>query len=75
MQYKIFTNTKPGRTIIDTWEPEHKTFEELLVIYRGEYAKVDEYTNEGHFVRGFYISPDEDGEMIASDADNTIFVI
>lgn len=75
MQYKVFTNRKDGRTLIDIWEPEHKTFEELLRVYSGEYAKVDEYTNEGHFVRGFYISPDEDGEMIARDADNTIFVL
>ncbi len=48
MQYKIFTTTKPGRSIMDTWEPEHKTFEELLVIYCCEYAKVGSSTNEVH---------------------------
>jgi hypothetical protein len=74
MQYKVYTNRKDGRTLVDLWEPEHKTLEALVYnVYRGEYAKVDEYTNEGHYVRAFYISPDEDGDMVMRDADNTIF--
>ena len=74
MQYKVFINRRDGRTLVDTWEPEHKTLEALVYhVYRGEYAKVDEYTNEGHFVRGFYISPDEDNGMRMLNADNSIF--
>lgn len=74
MQYKVFTNRQDGRTLIDIWEPDHKTWGYLIhTAYRGEYAKIDEYTNEGHFVRAAYIFPDEDGDMVIQDANNTIF--
>ena len=60
MKYKVFTNTKPGRTLIDEWTPQDDmTPRRLMSVYAGEYAKIDQYTNEGHFVASFFLSPDD----------------
>jgi len=59
MKYKVFTNTKQGRTMIDEWTPEDDmTPRRLVAVYADEYAKIDQYTNEGVFVASFFLTPD-----------------
>ena len=59
MKYKVFTNTTQGRTMIDEWTPEDDmTPRRLLSVYHDEYAKIDQYTNEGVFVASFFLTPD-----------------
>ena len=75
MRYTVFTNTKQGRTVIDTWTTEdNKTLSDLAVIYDGEFVKVDEYTNEGHFVTSVYLAPNDEDEMEVTPAKGTVLV-
>ncbi len=74
MRYTVFTNTKQGRTMVDTWPPQsNKTMADLVRIYDDEYAKVDEFTDEGNFVRSVYLSPDGTDTLI-TPAEGTILV-
>ena len=74
MRYKVFTNNKQGRTMLDTWTTEdNKTMADMVRIYDDEYAKVDEYTDEGRFVRSVYLSPDGTDTLI-TPAEGTILV-
>jgi len=59
MQFTVFINTREGRTMIDKYSVEdNKTALDIFRIYRGEYAKVDAYTDEGKFVRSVFINPE-----------------
>jgi hypothetical protein len=74
MWYKVFTNNKQGRTLLDTWTTkDNKTGEDLIRIYDGEYAKVDIYADDGSFVRSYYLSPDGTDTLI-TPAEGTIMV-
>ena len=74
MRYKVFTNNKQGRTMLDTWTTEdNKTMADMVRIYDDEYAKVDQYTDEGRFVRSVYLSPDGTDTLI-TPAEGTILV-
>ena len=69
MQYKVFVNNNQGRTIIDEWLPtDNKGIPDLVRIYNDEYVKVDEYTDEGHFVTSVYLAPNDEGEMTITPA-------
>ena len=74
MRYTVFTNTTQGRTMIDTWNTkDNKTLNDLVRVYDDEYAKVDEFTDEGTFVRSVYLSPDGTDTLI-TPAEGTILV-
>ena len=74
MRYTVFTNTKQGRTMIDTWTTEdNKTMEDIVRIYDDEYAKVDIYNDDASFVRSVYLSPDGTDTLI-TPAEGTILV-
>jgi hypothetical protein len=74
MRYTVFSNTKEGRTMVDTWTTEdNKTLAELVRVYDNEYAKVDIYNDEGTFVRSVYLSPDGTDTLI-TPAEGTILV-
>ena len=74
MRYTVFTNTKQGRTMIDTWTTEdNKNMEDIVRIYDDEYAKVDIYNDEGTFVRSVYLSP-EGTDTLITPAEGTILV-
>jgi hypothetical protein len=74
MRYTVFSNTKEGRTMVDTWTTEdNKTMADIVRIYDDEYAKVDVYTDEDTFVRSVYLSPDGTDTLI-TPAEGTILV-
>ena len=74
MRYKVFTNNKQGRTMLDTWTTEdNKTIADLVRIYDDEYSKVDIYADDGSFVRSIYLSPDGTDTLI-TPAEGTIMV-
>jgi hypothetical protein len=75
MKYKVFVNNIQGRTIVDEWTPsDNKTISDLALIYSDEYVKVDEYTNEGHFVTSVYLAPNDEGDMEITTAKRTVLV-
>ena len=41
MKFVVFINTREGRTIVDEYENDEKTFFQLVDIYKGDYVKID----------------------------------
>lgn len=57
MKFVVFINTTAGRTIVDEYGEDEKTFAQIQDIYRGDYVKVDAYEN-GLFVRSVFLDPE-----------------
>ena len=59
MKFIVFINTREGRTIVDEYSNEdNKTLFDLIRIYRGDYVKIDAYTEEDKFMRSVFIDPE-----------------
>ncbi len=54
MKFIVFINTTKGRTIVDEYNEDEKTFAQIQEIYRGDYVKVDAYEN-GLFARSVFL--------------------
>ena len=58
MKFVVFINTREGRTIVDEYENDEKTFLQLVDIYKGDYVKIDAYTPENKFMRTVFLDPE-----------------
>jgi len=58
MKFVVFINTREGRTIVDEYENDEKTFFQLVNIYKGDYVKIDAYTPEDKFMRSVFLDPE-----------------
>ena len=57
MKFIVFINTTKGRTIVDEYNENEKTFAQIQEIYRGDYVKVDAY-ERGLFLRSVFLDPE-----------------
>ena len=58
MKFVVFINTREGRTIVDEYENGEKTFFQLVDIYKGDYVKIDAYTEDNKFMRSVFLDPE-----------------
>ena len=58
MKFIVFINTTKGRTIVDEYGLDEKTFAQIQDIYRGDYVKVDAYNADNTFVRSVFLDPE-----------------
>ena len=58
MKFIVFINTTKGRTIVDEYGLDEKTFTQIQYIYRGDYVKVDAYNADNTFVRSVFLDPE-----------------
>ena len=58
MKFVVFINTREGRTIVDEYENDEKTFFQLVDIYKGDYVKIDAYTEDNKFMRSVFLDPE-----------------
>ncbi len=55
MKFIVFINTTKGRTIVDEYLEGEKTFEDIQDIYRGDFVKVDVYSETNRFAGSVFL--------------------
>ena len=58
MKFIVFINTTKGRTIVDEYLEGEKTFEDIQDIYRGDFVKVDVYSETNRFAGSVFLDPE-----------------
>ena len=74
MKFIVFINTTKGRTIVDEYNEGEKTFFDIQDIYRGDYVKVDVYTETGTFAGSVFLDP-EGYQTNAKDSVQAPFIV
>ena len=58
MKFIVFINTTKGRTIVDEYGLGEKSFEDIQDLYRGDFVKVDVYTETNKFAGSVFLDPE-----------------